>query len=197
MGHLHSGGSQGTVLLEQRLEVASLVQLLHVRVAADGLAAHEHVGHGALARDLLERVLLLAAAGDLVQFHDLVLGAQLREQRLGLGTVRAVALAVHHNGRRGDLGLHGLLGAHHLAVLVVFGLVGLEANLKLSLRGRWLRLTIDQSERRKMVTLQWTERIASAPLTCEPGRTWASSPRTEDVLEWSRLEVEQCKSAVY
>lgn len=56
------------------------------------LLVDEDVGHGALARDLLQRSLDLGSVGDLVQLERVVLGASAVKQALGGLAVRAVGL---------------------------------------------------------------------------------------------------------
>jgi len=84
--------SQNASLLEEAAEFAVLVQALQVRVAANVLLVDVDVGHGALAVDLLESILEVAAFGDLVELYDLEVGSKTLEGALGSLAVRAVAL---------------------------------------------------------------------------------------------------------
>jgi hypothetical protein len=125
-------GSDGANALEPRQQLAVIVQLLHVRVAADRRAADERVGHRALTGDVLERVLQIVAVRHLVQLDRLERDVQTLQQSLGLGAVRAVALAVHDHGRGRHLGLDGLTGAHHRYLLLVAWDLDVELGNELS-----------------------------------------------------------------
>lgn len=107
---------QNASLLEETVELASLLQVLQLRVAANVLLVDVDVGHGALAVDLLESILELAAFGceksvrsdtafattlgnkqggsrtKLVKLYNLVGTGKALESALGGLAVRAVAL---------------------------------------------------------------------------------------------------------
>lgn len=86
-----------TSSLQKLLDLLAVLALgdngLEVRVTADVLLVDEDVGHGALAGDLEERVLHLAAVLLLVQLVVRVLCAIAVEDALGVVAVRAVGLA--------------------------------------------------------------------------------------------------------
>jgi hypothetical protein len=84
--------SQNASLLEEAVEFAGIAQALQIRVAANVLLVDVDVGHGALAVELLESILEVAAFGDLIELYDLDGGSKLLEGAFGSLAVRAVAL---------------------------------------------------------------------------------------------------------
>jgi hypothetical protein len=76
--------SQNASLLEEAAEFAVLVQALQVRVAANVLLVDVDVGHGALAVDLLESILEVAAFGYIERVakvrHDAMFTRSLRDK---------------------------------------------------------------------------------------------------------------------
>lgn len=85
---------ESTCLVKQLLNLlailAALDNFLEIRVAADVDLVDKDVGHGALARQILERVLEIFTIVDLVELDRLVLGVVAVKNSLRVVAIRAV-----------------------------------------------------------------------------------------------------------